>query len=58
MKKGLEMTTVNIVILAVAIAVLALLVWKLVPTFGSFVTNSLKAIKVSLCKMMGGLIGC
>jgi hypothetical protein len=51
--KGLEMNLVNLVILVIALAILTFVVFKLVPVFGSFVSNSLKGIKASLCKSMG-----
>jgi len=59
--KGLEMNLVNLVILIIALVILTIVVMKLIPTFSSFVSNSLKAIKKSLCESLGlagWLLGC
>jgi hypothetical protein len=48
--KGLGMEIVNLLILLVAIALLAIVVWKLVPQFGSFISNSFKMLKDNICK--------
>ncbi|MEM5854327.1 MAG: hypothetical protein QXR09_03635 [Candidatus Aenigmatarchaeota archaeon] len=53
--KGLEMNIINLVILVIAIVLLGLLITKLIPAFGDFVSNSLKAIKKSFCESLGFL---
>jgi len=48
-------------ILVLAIVVLTFIIMKLVPSFGDFMTYSLKGVKESFCKMFGPLgvaIGC
>jgi Ni,Fe-hydrogenase I cytochrome b subunit len=47
--KGLEMTMVNYVILIVGLVIVGLIVYKLVPSLGSWASFSLK----SICKSMG-----
>lgn len=59
--KGLEMTLANFVVLIIAIAIIALIVWKVIPLYGSFITYSLKSVKLSLCNNLGlggVLLGC
>jgi hypothetical protein len=51
--KGLEMSIINLVILVIALALITVVIWKLIPAFGSFVSNSLKLIKENLCKNIG-----
>jgi len=47
--KGLEMTMVNYLILIVGLVIVGLIVYKLVPSMGSWAMGSLK----SICKSMG-----
>jgi len=47
--KGLEMTMVNYLILIVGLVIVGLIVYKLVPSLGSWTSLSLKGI----CKSMG-----
>lgn len=51
--KGLEMTIINLVILVIAIAIITIIIMRLIPAFGDFVSKSLKNIKDNLCKSIG-----
>ena len=50
--KGLEMSIINLVILVIAIAIITIVIMKLIPAFGTFISNSLKTIKENLCKSL------
>jgi len=47
------MTLINLVILVLALAILTLVIIKLLPSIGSFMTMTFKNIKTSMCKTIG-----
>jgi hypothetical protein len=51
--KGVEMTIVQLIILVFALAIFTIVVLKLLPSAGNFLTMAFKNLKTSMCKTIG-----
>lgn len=51
--KGLEEVPVNLVLLAIALSIIAVIIFLFVKGWGSLQINIMKGIKESLCNMLG-----
>ncbi|MEM5815071.1 MAG: hypothetical protein QXD89_01105 [Candidatus Aenigmatarchaeota archaeon] len=59
--KGLEELPVNLILLAIALGIIAIIIFLFVKGWGSLQINIMKGVKESLCNMFGlakFILGC